>query len=323
MFKITVSEIKDYLSGIKNFPNYKIEEYLFIRKNKDLALKTIDSKCQIKELLKIVNSYSSVYNRYSAPNIETDLIEILTKFKDKKYCDMVREKINKPFKDDDEIYQYLKTIQSYKTSLIHPKFLPNAAQIVAQNIGYELKNFTFKNYLDIGAGDGYKTKLIAEQFKIDLKNVHAIDYTKFDDREYKREKEIVFHNIKNKKTILPFEDNTFDLVSSLMVFHHITDDETLDFTLREIVRVLKPGACFMLKEHNCMSVIDCMLSDIEHCMYEIVFNKIPNYEFRKENYSRYFSWVEWDIILKKYGFVKNKMTSMDYSVLGKINASKH
>lgn len=322
MFTVSNEEIKTYLQKI-DFPKYKINEFLQIRKVK-LPYQNINSKQQIKTIINITNTYASVFNRYTSLNIETDLIEVLSKFKDKEYANKVRERINKSFDNDDVIYDFLKTITSKKYSLIHPKDLCNAAEIVAQNIKYFFNVIFSKEskYLDVGAGDGYKTKLIAQNLDIDLKNVHAIDYSSFDDRKYNREKDINFYDLENKKSKLPFMENTFDLISMMMVLHHITDDESLHFTLQEIVRVLKNGGYFLIKEHNCMNVIDCMLSDIEHCMYELV-NKKPNYKFRHEKYSRYFNWIELDIILAKYGFEKVKMDSVDYSVSGKINASKH
>ena len=332
MFNITKSEIKDYLTGIDKFPSYKIDEFLFVHKHQDLTkeFKSIESKQQIKALLKISSSHASTYNRYSGLNIECDLIEVLSKFQDKTYCNNIRERLYKPFKDDDEIYNFLRKLRDLtwkqkksKRSLVHPKFLPNAGELVAQNIGYELKEFHFSNYMDLGAGSGYKTKLIAQKLGIDLKKVYAIDYEKFDDKAYNREKEINFSNLDSKMTILPYGDQTFDLVSALMVLHHITDEKVLDFTLQQVNRVVKLGGYFLLKEHNCMNVSDFMINDIEHCMYELVYNKIANYDFRKINYSHYYSWVEWDIIMKKYGFEKVKMFNVDYSVSNKINASKH
>lgn len=102
-----------------------------------------------------------------------------------------------------------------------------------------------------------------------------------------------------------------------MVLHHIKD---LDFTFREIKRILKKGGYFLIKEHNAISKADCMLYDIEHAVYEIVDKKVPNYDFRKEEYSHYRSWVEWNIILKRYGFVEVKRGVISYSIFSQTIA---
>src|SRR5690606_6598527 len=49
---------------------------------------------------------------------------------------------------------------------------------------------------------------------------------------------------------LPFEDGTFDFAYSINVLHHVTTPEAQMATLRELVRVLKPGGVFFLHEMN-------------------------------------------------------------------------
>lgn len=48
---------------------------------------------------------------------------------------------------------------------------------------------------------------------------------------------------------LPFDDESFDLVFTACVFHHIPRSEHAHW-VREIRRVLKPGGSFLLFEHN-------------------------------------------------------------------------
>ena len=327
MFKISREEIIVYLKKIPFFPSYKIKEFSYVNHNLKAYYKPINSKEQINSIMQIIKTYSATFNRYSALSLETDLIQILSKFMDIDFTDKIRE-IIKTNKDDDTIYNLLRDLKDKhksKQSLMHPKFLPNAAEIVAQNFRFHLHRYIQPqyNYLDLGAGNGYKTKLIAKYLSLNLNNVHCIDFKEFDQKIYDREKELKFKDLDNHMCELPYEDNSFDFVSSLMVLHHITDDKVLEFTLNQIKRILKHGGYFLIKEHNAMSASDKMLADIEHCMYEIVYNKVPNYKFRKAKYSRYFSWIEWDIILKRFGFTKVEMHGMDYSINNQINASKH
>lgn len=330
MFKFEKKDILLYLKRIPNFPQYQIDEFLALKFKLERLYVPIESKKQIQVLINLIHNHSATFNRYSALNLESDLIEVMSKFMDKDFHDQVRLILRpgKHLTDDDNVYKMLRELKAKhrsKRSLLEPRFLPNAAEIVAQNLAYSLGEYIKEDfkYLDLGAGSGYKTRLISQYLKLDFKNVYAIDYKKFDDREYERVKELNFATLENNQSKLPYEDQSFDFASCLMVLHHITDDKDLDFTLIELKRVLKKGGYLLIKEHNCISVSDKLLSDVEHCMYEIVNTKTPNYDFRTVNYSRYFSWVEWDIILRRYGLIKIEMSHMPYSIYDKINASKH
>jgi ubiquinone/menaquinone biosynthesis C-methylase UbiE len=49
---------------------------------------------------------------------------------------------------------------------------------------------------------------------------------------------------------MPFEDDTFDLVVTFAVLHHLIDPELVRATLREIVRVTRPGGTAVVWDHN-------------------------------------------------------------------------
>jgi SAM-dependent methyltransferase len=48
---------------------------------------------------------------------------------------------------------------------------------------------------------------------------------------------------------LPFDDNSFDFVTAVCVYHHIPEERRLPFTC-EVLRLLKPGGIFCVIEHN-------------------------------------------------------------------------
>jgi len=50
-------------------------------------------------------------------------------------------------------------------------------------------------------------------------------------------------------SVIPFNDNSFDLVLSACVFHHIDHNE-LDSLIKEIHRVLRAGGLLVILEHN-------------------------------------------------------------------------
>lgn len=49
---------------------------------------------------------------------------------------------------------------------------------------------------------------------------------------------------------LPFADDSFDLVVTFAVLHHLIDPELVRATLREIVRVTRPGGKAVVWDHN-------------------------------------------------------------------------
>jgi SAM-dependent methyltransferase len=49
---------------------------------------------------------------------------------------------------------------------------------------------------------------------------------------------------------LPFEDGSFDLVTTFAVLHHLIDRELVRATLREMVRVTRPGGGVLVWDHN-------------------------------------------------------------------------
>jgi len=49
---------------------------------------------------------------------------------------------------------------------------------------------------------------------------------------------------------LPFEDNSFDLVATFAVLHHLIDPARVESTLREMARVVRPGGAVIVWDHN-------------------------------------------------------------------------
>jgi ubiquinone/menaquinone biosynthesis C-methylase UbiE len=49
---------------------------------------------------------------------------------------------------------------------------------------------------------------------------------------------------------LPFETNSFDMVTTFAVLHHLIDRELVRSTLREMLRVARPGGALLVWDHN-------------------------------------------------------------------------
>jgi len=109
------------------------------------------------------------------------------------------------------------------------------------------ENNAIKNFLDFGCGDGNSAVHFTKYFP--GANYQGIDVSS-QSIEVAREKNLINVNFQvfdgNK---IPFEDNTFDVIFTACVFHHI--DFTLHSNLiQEIYRVLKPGGKFYIFEHK-------------------------------------------------------------------------
>lgn len=49
---------------------------------------------------------------------------------------------------------------------------------------------------------------------------------------------------------IPFDDDSFDLVTTFAVLHHLIDPALVEATLREIARVVRPGGVAIVWDHN-------------------------------------------------------------------------
>ena len=109
-----------------------------------------------------------------------------------------------------------------------------------------LDTFETNSYiLDIGAGNGkyinYRDDLIMKGIDISIELVKICNNKNLD---------VIHGNMTN----LPFEDNIFDGLLCVAVFHHLDNDEDRKKSLNEMYRVLKVGGkCFIevwAKEQN-------------------------------------------------------------------------
>ena len=103
------------------------------------------------------------------------------------------------------------------------------------------------NFLDFGCGDGNSANYFKNYFPDS--SYFGIDIS---GESINVAKSIATNKI-NFQTFdgnnIPFEDNTFDVVFTACVFHHI-DFKLHENLFKEIYRVLKPGGKFYIFEHN-------------------------------------------------------------------------
>ncbi len=125
-----------------------------------------------------------------------------------------------------------------KNVIIYSKY----GKISCQNISEYLNDQKYDNLLDIGCGTGYLIDMLSKN--------HKAEYTGLD-LSPKMIKEANKKKIKNATFVegrsddLPFEDNTFDIVTCSQSFHHYPET---DKPLKEALRVLKPGGLYIISD---------------------------------------------------------------------------
>lgn len=103
-----------------------------------------------------------------------------------------------------------------------------------------LKNKSFQNVLSIGGAYGDELIPIINQ----IDNITILEPgTGFHQKKLEG-KEIKYIE-PNESGKMPFNDNSFDLITCYGVLHHIPN---ISFVMQEIQRVLKPGGYFLLRE---------------------------------------------------------------------------
>lgn len=115
-------------------------------------------------------------------------------------------------------------------------------KISCENIFEFLKDKEYKKLLDIGCGTGYLIDMLAKNYDADFTGL---------DLSPEMIKQANNKNIKNAKFVegksdkMPFEDDTFNIVTCSQSFHHYPNT---DKAMQEARRVLKPGGLYILSD---------------------------------------------------------------------------
>ena len=118
-------------------------------------------------------------------------------------------------------------------------------KISCENIREYLNDKKFDSLLDIGCGTGYLIDMLSKE--------HDCRFVGLD-LSPEMVKQAQNKNIKNAEFIegrsdeLPFENNTFDIVTCSQSFHHYPET---DEPMQEAKRVLKEGGLYILSDTGC------------------------------------------------------------------------
>lgn len=103
------------------------------------------------------------------------------------------------------------------------------------------------SFLDFGCGDGNTSTFFTTYFPLGI--YHGIDISResIEIAKSKKNNQTKFNHFNGEN--IPFNDNSFDVIFTACVFHHI-DFKLHENLFTEIFRVLKPGGKFYIFEHN-------------------------------------------------------------------------
>lgn len=306
----------------------KRKAYFLLNTNQDCKMNTYDY--HKKEIIPKTNKFyrninsnkqiSSIYKYATTYNITYlhRLIELLTQYLPATFYNKVQKLVSNPALKDDFIYSKLRLFhKNIKPVSYYSRFRCTKDQMISQQLkkylerigkladSKSIKKLANVKYLDVGCGSGKFTTTFANELELSPDNTFGIDPDNYAEQSgWSRTMSDKFNFLQvDENTVFPFKDNMFDLITVKMVLHHVKD---LDFTLKEIQRVLKKGGVLCIIDHDCFDKIDIMLCDIEHLLYTEVYNydKRDKNKSKKEisGYTKYFNWIELEKKITSKGF---------------------
>ena len=193
-------------------------------------------------------------------------------------------------------------------SVIGKKIFPdeNRQEFIISKLGAYLSsryNMGLPNLkiMDIGGGNGNVVSGLAKEKE---KENYICLETHTDWMEtYKYNNENITYMFWDNKTV-PQADNTMDIILCMVSLHHMTD-ETIQITLSEIGRILKPGGLLLIKEHHYTPESEEYII-WEHHLYHILDVSFANktvdpVKYFHDNINNFKSKQEWKELIENTG----------------------
>jgi len=277
---------EDYVNNLpisnneKNIYLHVDEDEFYVNQQSNIQIITYINQCLKKNNIYMLTRLYLLFNNFVGYNFTNRLINGI---KEKKY-------------NDTQIYKYiLKHPEEHFKNKKNPKLCSQYSYTFEElALKINLLDPTNCKYLDFGCGECYKTSLFGNKLKIPNKNIYGTDikfwgpYTTTN-----RNDKINFKFIEDNKIM--YNDDYFDVISCILVLHHIQDDEQ-NKILKEIKRVLKPNGLLIIIEHNIINDYDHIIVDIEHSMYEHINNESLH------SYSKYFNKMQLNYLFLQHDF---------------------
>lgn len=328
MNKIKKDEYFSFVESHKNYTNHQKKYLMWYFDNIDINYTTRKSNKQVYDLVHTVYSSGDIdkimkieilFGRFVKHNVkyvisqirsnllktDDDIINFILKINNKHDKHETYNKSNKhnkhihrarpPNRND---WEYMADTITFRVKKII-KSISFEDNIKLSNTGNHLEQFTDIKYLDIGCGNGNKTKLFGAYLDIKSNNIYGCDIATWGPYESVKDFGFNFSLIENGK--LNYQDSTFDVITTILTLHHV---EKLNDFLKEIYRILKPNGILILIEHNIYDGIEAMIIDVQHLFFGAFIDN--NLEFTKnEMHTKCYNQMEWEFLFSKY-----KMTNL-------------
>lgn len=160
----------------------------------------------------------------------------------------------------------------------------------------KIKNIN--SMLDIGSGDGQRTKILSESLGIESENVNCVESS----HEMYLKTKIHFKNVFNENIVNFNLKKSFDLVTCLWnVFGHIEDEKNRISVLKKVENFLNPGGYFVLDINNRYNINSYGIkSVIRNIFYDIIKKKDRGIYYLKNNEKQHKVYIHNPIEFKKY-----------------------
>ena len=292
------------------YHGFKVGAIVKITRHKSHVGKSISYRCvtsdvvlkneyAVSEFVETEDEYNEPMDILNLANVEQSKHESFKYIQDLKYEENGTEKLEFMFHKilgkyvtKRDVQKTLKIDNDPEIYYEFHKILPNlednyssstSGDVIAKFLKENYKSFPkgVDKYLDFGCADGSKTIFMGQA--LGAKEIHGVDTEDFDGHIHRKEG---FHlKLYSKNDPLPYEDNTFDVVSAFHVLHHIEDNIE---SLEEIRRVLKPDGILIIREHDINNEFDNKLVVIEHYIYVLCMKE----HFSLKNLNGYYSKLE-------------------------------
>jgi 2-polyprenyl-3-methyl-5-hydroxy-6-metoxy-1,4-benzoquinol methylase len=222
--------------------------------------------------------------------------ENIKNIKDKEFIEYILDNINKNQYKKEKKNKNLEFKQICQENEFNLQYIALKYLNILTNLNRKDNNISTIKYLDIGCGNAYKTKKLANYLKLNKNQIYGTNIETWGPYSNNKSKiNIHFEFIKNNKILYP--DEHFDFISCIFNLHHV---QNLTIFLKEVVRIIKKNGVFLLIEHDIYTDYDKIIINIQHMLYSALYDNKKNY-IENPDYIYLLNKYEWSFLLQKYG----------------------